>query len=185
MDGFGWPASRNAVTPSSRAETTADGDAIVDAFEKYATAIYQFAYRRLGNREDAQDVMSQVFMKASRGLDASYDEAARRAWLFRAARTAIVDIWRSYGGCPVVPLEWYTEDKPPERHTAGDAAERVARVLSRLSGTQRRVLEMRFLESRSLHETAMELGLTEGNVKVIQHRALRRAAELNMGEPDG
>jgi RNA polymerase sigma-70 factor (ECF subfamily) len=44
---------------------------------------------------------------------------------------------------------------------------------------------MRFLESRSLQETAMELGLTEGNVKVIQHRALRRAADLNMGELDG
>jgi RNA polymerase sigma-70 factor (ECF subfamily) len=185
MDGFGWLASRKAVTSSAQPEMSAAGDAIIDAFEKYATAIYQFAYRRLGNREDAQDVTSQVFMKASRGLDPSYDEAARRSWLFRAARTSIVDVWRSYGGYPVVPLEWYTEDKPPERQTASDAAERVARVLSRLNSTQRRVLEMRFLESRSLQETATELGLTEGNVKVIQHRALRRAAELNMGELDG
>jgi RNA polymerase sigma-70 factor (ECF subfamily) len=185
MDGFGWLPLRSGARPAPKDDSSADGEALLDAYDKYATAIYQFAYRRLGNREDAQDVTSQVFMKASRSLDASYDEAARRAWLFRAAKTAVVDVWRSFGGCPVVPLEWYTEDKPPARQTASDAAERVAKVLARLNPTQRRVLEMRFLESRSLQETAIELGLTEGNVKVIQHRALRRAAELNMGDLDG
>ncbi len=183
MNTFGWLSSGNA--DKSRPRATPATDALVDAYEKYATAIYQFAYRRLGNREDAQDVTSQVFMKASRGFDDSYDEASRRSWLFRAARTAIVDIWRSYGGSPVLPLEWYTEDKPPARQTASDAEARVARVLSVLNPTQRRVLELRFLESRSLQETALELGLTEGNVKVIQHRALRRAAEFDLGGLDG
>jgi RNA polymerase sigma factor (sigma-70 family) len=183
MDALGWLPSRRARTPPRR--DVPSSDALVDAYEKYATAIYQFAYRRLGNREDAQDVTAQVFFKASRGLDASFDEAAQRSWLFRAARTAIVDIWRSYGGCPVVPLEWYAEDKVPNRQIASNAPARVARVLSLLNATQRRVLELRFLESRSLLETAQELGLSQGNVKVIQHRALRRAAELDLGELDG
>jgi RNA polymerase sigma-70 factor (ECF subfamily) len=182
MDALGWLTSRRAAAAPRDSPRV---DALVDAYEKYATAIYQFAYRRLGNREDAQDVTSQVFFKASRGLDPTYDEAARRSWLFRAARTAIVDIWRSYGGCPVVPLEWYSEDKMPTRTVESNAPERVARLLAKLNPTQRRVLELRFLESRSLAETAKELGLTEGNVKVIQHRALRRAAELDTGELDG
>jgi RNA polymerase sigma-70 factor (ECF subfamily) len=183
MDALGWlPSRRTRTTPQRDAPSSI---ALVDAYEKYATSIYQFAYRRLGNREDAQDVTAQVFFKASRGLDASFDEAAQRSWLFRAARTAIVDIWRSYGGCPVVPLEWYTEDKLPSRRADSDAPARVARVLSLLNPTQRRVLELRFLESQSLQETARELGLTEANVKVIQHRALRRAAELDLGEHDG
>lgn len=179
MGRFGWPTPQGAERPTPRIPPSSD--ALIDAYEKYATVIYQFAYRRLGNREDAQDVTAQVFMKASRGLNESFDEASRRSWLFRAARTAIVDIWRSYGGCPVVPLDWYTEDKPPARQTASDAEARVARVLSILNPTQRRVLELRFLESRSLLETAAELGLTEGNVKVIQHRALRKAAEFDLG----
>jgi RNA polymerase sigma-70 factor (ECF subfamily) len=158
---------------------------LVDAYEKYAVAIYRFAYRRIGNKDDAQDVTAQVFLKASRGLDPSYDEAAQRSWLFRAARTAIVDVWRSYGSCPVVPLEWYSEDTPPNLQTSSDAPVRVERILARLNPVQRRVLELRFLEGRSLLETARELGLTEGNVKVVQHRALRRAAELEGGRGDG
>lgn len=152
--------------------------AVAEAFERYAELIYRFAYRRLGNRESAQDVVAQVFAKATRGLDPAFGEDARRAWLFRAARTAIVDEWRSYGECPAVPLEWYAEELTYSPQADSQAQQRVARILARLTEAQRRVLELRFLEGKSLVETAQELGITEGNVKVLQHRALRRAAEL-------
>ena len=153
-----------------------------ETFEKYAAVIYRFAFRRLGNRESAQDVTAQVFLKAARGMDLSFSEEARRAWLFRAARTAIVDHWRSYGECPAVPLEWYAEEPLHAAEADSSAVARVERILARLNPMQRRVLELRFLEGRSLIETAQELGTTEGNVKVLQHRALRRAAELDTGE---
>lgn len=153
-----------------------------ETFEQYASAIYRFAFRRLGNRESAQDVTAQVFLKAARGMDPSFSEEARRAWLFRVARTAIVDVWRSYGECPAVPLEWYAEEPSHAIEADSKAAARVESILARLNPVQRRVLELRFLEGRSLIETAQELGTTEGNVKVLQHRALRRAAELDAGE---
>ncbi len=160
-------------------------DAVADAFTAYAVAIYQFAYRRLGNRADAEDVTSQVFFKASRAFDATYSEPQRRAWLFRAARTAIVDIWRSYGGGSVIPLDWYVESPAPVKAVDDRASIRVEKILAMLNPAQRRVLELRFLEGRSLLEAAAELGYTEANVKVIQHRALRRAAALEAGAPHG
>jgi RNA polymerase sigma-70 factor (ECF subfamily) len=171
---------------SGRIAKSEDSEGVVaEAYDKYAVAIYRFAFRRLGNRDDAEDVTSQVFLKAARGLDPSYDEAARRSWLYRAARTAIVDVWRSYGETSVIPLEWYVEE-PPTAPAAqpSDAPLRVERILGRLNANQRRVLELRFLEGRSLLETAKELGMTEANVKVIQHRALRRAAELESERTD-
>ncbi|MGH2460322.1 MAG: RNA polymerase sigma factor [Chloroflexota bacterium] len=155
---------------------------ISKAFEEYATQIYRFAYRRLGNRENAQDVTAQVFLKAARGMDLSFNEEARRAWLFRVARTAIADVWRTYGETSVVPLEWYVEEPVRAVQADADAPAHLERALSQLNDKQRRVLELRFLEGRSLSETAQELGTTEGNVKVMQHRALRRAAELDSGE---
>lgn len=185
MNPRSWFTSPGVDARAVPLEATGVSNAIVEAYEKYAVAIYRFAYRRLGNRDDAQDVTAQVFLKASRGLDGSFDEAAQRSWLFRAARTAIVDIWRSYGNVPVVPLDWYSEDTTPTYQANSDAPARVERVLSRLNPVQRRVLELRFLEGRSLQETAQELGMTEGNVKVVQHRALRRAAELEGVKSDG
>lgn len=178
----GWPGARDARSRRVVDKRSPAPEALVDAYEKYAAQIYRFAYRRLGNRDDAQDVTAQVFLKATRSFDSSFNEDARRAWLYRAARTAIVDVWRSYGEIPAVPLDWYAEDSPPIDRGAGDAADRVERVLAQLNPVQRKVLELRFLGGRSLQETARELGMTEGNVKVVQHRALRRAAELAGGK---
>lgn len=171
---------------SAQPSVAADNPTAGDAFEQYSVAIYRFAYAKLGNREDAQDVTAQVFLKAARGLQATFSEEARRAWLFRAARTAVVDVWRSYGGSNVVPLEWYAEEPKSAAFASSSADERVKHILAQLPLNQRRVLELRFLEGRSLLETAAELGLTEANVKVIQHRALRRAAALegNQGDDD-
>jgi RNA polymerase sigma-70 factor (ECF subfamily) len=174
---LGWPGPDKPDEKRSPTDQ-ADHSALTDAFERYATSIYRFAYRRLGNPEDAQDVTSQVFFKAAKGLKREFDEEARRAWLFKAARSAIADIWRSYGDYPAVPLEWYAEESGGQARADSDAAIQVSRILSALPTPQRKVLEMRFLEGKSLRETALELGTTEGNVKVIQHRALRRAAEL-------
>lgn len=156
--------------------------AVGEAFDRYADSIYRFAYRRLGNREDAQDVTAQVFLKAARALDPSFSEAERRAWLFRAARTAIVDVWRAYGDVPVISIEWYDADWPepePRRPDRGDreAIARVQRLLACLKPVQRQVLELRFLRGFTLAETARELGISESNAKIIQHRAVRRAAQ--------
>lgn len=171
-------APEKASRTSSEAEPTT-ADVVSEMFERYATEVYRFAYRRLGNREDAQDVTAQVFLKATRSLDPTFSEEARRAWLFRAARSAVVDVWRSYGDCPVVPLDWYVEEpSPPVRENPG-AAPRLEQILARLEPRQRRILELRFLRGSTLAETAAELGITEGHAKVLQHRALRRAAELD------
>ena len=170
-------AARVGVDPAVRAVLSAD-------FEQYAAAIYRFAYRRLGNRESAEDVTAQVFLKAARGIDLSFGEEARRAWLFRAARTAIADIWRSYGDDRVGSLDWFAEEPVRVAAVESDAVARVQQILAQLSPTYRRVLELRFLEGKSVAETARELGTTAGNVKVLQHRALRRAAELEVGGRD-
>jgi RNA polymerase sigma-70 factor (ECF subfamily) len=55
--------------------------------------------------------------------------------------------------------------------------ESVGRVLSCLPARARSVLELRFLHGYSVEETAQALGITPGNVKVIQHRALAKAAD--------
>ncbi len=55
---------------------------------------------------------------------------------------------------------------------------RVQALLRRLPDQYRRVLELRFLERLSVAETARAMGVTNGNARVLQYRALRRAALL-------
>ena len=58
------------------------------------------------------------------------------------------------------------------------AAEKVGRIMDLLSANYRQVLELRFLKGYSLKETAQAMGITEGNAKVLQHRALQKAVKL-------
>ncbi|MDP9468121.1 MAG: sigma-70 family RNA polymerase sigma factor, partial [Chloroflexota bacterium] len=70
---------------------------------------------------------------------------------------------------------------PTAEADADSASAAVARLLKRLPEQYARVLELRFLQRLSVAETAERLGVTHGNAKVLQYRALRRAASL--GEP--
>src|SRR5271166_132638 len=58
------------------------------------TAIYRFIYTKVGNREEAEDLTSQVFIKAIRAVDSSRDAESVQHWLFQVARTTVADHWR-------------------------------------------------------------------------------------------
>ena len=147
----------------------------------YMDAIYQFLYTRVGNREDAEDLVSEVFLKASRQLDLKREEAGIAKWLFTVARTVLADHWRLYyRAAPMVPLEEELIPEPEQISEGRVGEQRVAEILAVLPERSRAVLELRFLRGYSVAETAQELGLTSDNVKVIQHRALAKVAKLQM-----
>jgi RNA polymerase sigma-70 factor (ECF subfamily) len=154
-------------------------------YDALGDQLYRFFYHQVGNREEAEDLTSEVFLKASRLLDGSRDEASQRAWLRQAARTALADHWRRFYRGPTTPLA----GDPAPRALADGTAEpqrtvRLPELLARLPENYRRVLELRFLEGCSVRETAAALGLSPGNVKVLQYRAVQRAAELGLA-PEG
>lgn len=175
------------------AAPAADSAAVLQClYDAHATKIYRQIYRRVGNREDAEDLTAQVFMKALQSLDSTRDEASQVAWLYQVVRTTIVDHWRAYypaqGHAASLDAlqEAYGYESPaaiitsptPEDDDLADR--RVASVLSALPENYRRVLTLRFLEGYSLKETAAALHVSEGNVKVLQHRALQKASTLRL-----
>lgn len=147
--------------------------------------IYRYIYSKVGNREDAEDLTSQIFVKAVRSVDAGRGPLSMQKWLFQVARTTIADYWRAYYRAPASSLEelldagWEGpfdegEDAPP----SDVPGERVQRILQALPPQYREVLNCRFLLNLSIKETAARLSLTEANVKVLQSRALKRAADI-------
>ncbi len=159
-------------------------------YAKHVVGIYRFVYARVGNRPDAEDLTAQVFIRAVEQLDTSRDPRQIAAWLYRVAQNAIADHWRAFYRLPIVGIDhvavgWEpVEDSPIPVVPNDHANARVRETLSRLPVRYRRVLELRFLERLSVAETAAAMGITNGNAKVLQYRALRRAAAVG-GASDG
>jgi RNA polymerase sigma-70 factor (ECF subfamily) len=160
-------------------------------YAEHVTSIHRFIYARVGNRPDAEDLTGQVFMRAVEQLEVNRPPAQVSAWLYRVAQNAVADYWRAFYRLPQVGMEqvavaWEPMAVTPPTQLDADAASAAAavrRLLKRLPDQYARVLELRFLHRLSVAETAERLGISHGNAKVLQYRALRRAALL--GEPDG
>src|SRR5438128_10352734 len=58
--------------------------------------IYRYVYSNVGNRQEAEDLTSQIFLKVVRSLDLKRDPRSMRTWLFQVARTTIADYWRPF-----------------------------------------------------------------------------------------
>src|SRR5437667_10475510 len=97
--------------------------------------IYRYVYSKVGNREEAEDLTSQIFIKAIRGIDTERGPQSMQKWLFQVARTTIADYWRVYYRVSVNSLEELLEagwEGPTEEEPAAISSrplERVQRIL--------------------------------------------------------
>ena len=148
----------------------ADPARFVEIYERYVDRIYAFVSRRSENRAAAEDITSQVFEQALgaigrfewRGLPVS-------VWLFRIASNALADHWRERArDLRQEPLDL------PDRSELEDIERRIElyQHVEQLPDLQRQVIEMRFVEEKSIREVAAALDRSEGAVKQLQLRAL-------------
>lgn len=153
-------------------------------YQEHLGMIYRYVYSKVGNREEAEDLTTQIFMKAVHNIDTQRGQQSMQAWLFQVAHTTVADYWRHYYRADVRSLEELQDagwEGPVEKEVTLNSqapSEKVHALLSRLPEQQREVLTCRFLLHLSIKETALRMGITEANVKVTQFRALKRAAEL-------
>ena len=148
-------------------------------YQDNVVGIYQLAYRRVGNAADAEDVAEDVLMQTLKTLRLPAPVHNVRSYLVKTARTVLADHWRRHYAAKDAANE--LEQLPVGALVAPpnvDASERAARLLALLPDSSRRILELRFLRGFSVREAANEMGVSESNARVMQFRALRKAAEL-------
>jgi RNA polymerase sigma-70 factor, ECF subfamily len=171
--------------PHFSSQVTGEVQEFQRLYQENLGPVYRYIYSKVRNREEAEDLTAQVFLKAARSLDLKRDTVSMRTWLFQVARTSIADYWRMrYRGATssledLLEAGWEgpVDEEAPLAHSSR-AAERVHDILQALPERDREVLTCRFLLNLSLRETADRMGLTESNIKVMQFRALKRAAQL-------
>lgn len=149
-----------------------DSARFADLYERNFHRVYAYILRRVRDRAEAEDLTAEVFHQALAHLNNfEWRGLPFSAWLFRIASNAIADRWKRAAresGNPVDP-EIAGSDAGPEeiQHQAS-----VFRQVTTLPADQRRVIEMRFAQEKSIREIARELGRTEGAVKQLQFRGL-------------
>ncbi len=165
-----------------------DHTALSTLYDRHFTKLYRFIYRHVNHIHDAEDLTSEVMLRMVTQLPTYRRQSLYSTWLYGIARHAIADFWRKhyrvreqlvaeYGaiGADGAPVDIIPET---EHDPAEQLRHKAAQVFDQLPANYRLVLQHRFFDQQSLAETATAMQTTVSNIKVLQHRALKKAAEL-------
>jgi RNA polymerase sigma-70 factor, ECF subfamily len=175
------PASRRAPEQAEERllveAAQKDPARFAELYEINFERVYAFVARRVGDRDAAEDLTSEVFHKALANLRRfEWRGAPFAAWLLRIAANAIADRAQRAG-------KELAMDNPPETPVDATAIvdleevehqAQLFRLVEQLPSDQRRIIAMRFAEEKSIREIAQQLGRTEGAVKQLQFRGLHK-----------
>ncbi|MDT4999312.1 MAG: hypothetical protein QOK12_1417 [Mycobacterium sp.] len=153
-------------------------------YEDNATWVYRTIFARVGNQPDAEDLTAEVFLAALRPLRLTVTVAEVRAYLRATARTVLAAHWRETLGREITSIDDMAFPAPDSDEAISTAPQRVHGILESLPEQYRQILDLRFLQGRSIKDSAAVMGVSVANAKVLQHRALRLAAQVNDKDKD-
>jgi RNA polymerase sigma-70 factor (ECF subfamily) len=158
---------------------------LAEMYRAYAADLQRFISNKVGDPTVAEDLTSTVFLKALRWLREDQSAESARGWLYATARTTIVDYWQAQSQYEMRSLSGLEEQLLKSGDTAfadQQVETRVQHLLSLLPERDRTILTLRYLQGYSAAEIAAALGTSAGHIRVLQLRALRRAAQVETME---
>ncbi len=183
------PNSRagDAVTPDERNEDAAlarraangEAEAFGVLYDRYVDSVYRYVYYRVRNEAEAEDVTSDVFMRALKAMPRYEPRQAFLAWLYRIARNAVIDRSRRVASRQQVSFEdalaHLNADQvvdPDAGLLTGSDASAVRRAMQRLTPLQQEVLVLRYVEGFDTKSISKLIGKRDGTIRGIEFRAL-------------
>lgn len=168
-----------------KAAQEGDTDAFGVLYDQYVDMVFRYVLFRVGgDRAFAEDVTSETFLRALRSIGSvSYQGRDVGAWFVTIARNIVFDHVKSSR----YRLEVTTAELQDNREETGGPEQEVMteatnaellRCVSQLGDDQRECIQLRFIEGKSVSEVAALMDRNEGAVKALQHRAVRRLAQI-------
>ncbi len=155
--------------------------AFSELYRAHLRDVYSYAYYRIGNHHDAEDLTEQTFLQAYRHFERAQRESngrPLRPWLIRIAHNLAANYYRDRSRRPLTQLEDASVlTSPQETERVVEEREEVKEVLegvSKLPEDRREALIMRFALGMDNREIARAMGKTEGATKVLLHRAIKQ-----------
>jgi RNA polymerase sigma-70 factor (ECF subfamily) len=165
-----------------------DGEAFGKLYDRYVDTVYRFIYYRVNDRALAEDFTSETFLRALRRISTiSYQGRDIGAWFVTIARNIVLDHLKSARHRLEVstPDSVESSDRAPSPEAAvleSMASQRLMAAVGQLGEEQRECVMLRFIQGFSVSETAQVMGKNDGAIKALQHRAVRKLAELVAGQ---
>lgn len=164
-----------------------DEQALSELYTLYFPRVYRYILARTGNTYDAEDLAEEVFIRVIEAIERfEWRDAPFSAWLFRIAHNAVISQRRKEGarGRSAQLVDGHATESagPEELVEARLTLNAIMKAAEKLPDAQRQVIAFRFAAGLSVAETARAMGKGEGNVKVIQHKAIVKLREM-MGQP--
>ncbi|PIC71940.1 MULTISPECIES: RNA polymerase sigma factor SigX [unclassified Sporosarcina] len=160
-------------------------------YEDYNRDVFNFLTYLTRNREVAEDLMHEVYVRVLKSYGRFEGKSSEKTWLFAIAKNVSIDFFRKQSTSMKhtnIHFNWETEqlisiDHSPEHLVeAGEEQKQVLEALHTCTGDQKMVILMRFFQDLSIAETAEVLSWTESKVKTTQHRAIKALkAKLEAG----
>ncbi len=161
-----------------------DQNAFGALYDRYVDVVFRFVLFRVGDRPLAEDLTSETFLRALRRISSvSYQGRDVGAWFVTIARNLVLDHVKSsryrLEMTTADILDSSADDRGPEHQVVEEAtATELMRCVAQLGRDQQECIMLRFMQGMSVAETAAVMGRNEGAVKALQHRAVRRLAQL-------
>lgn len=159
-----------------------DTQALAEIYDRYAGPIYRYLYRILGDAAQAEDLTSEVFLRLLQVLDTPRAPRARlQGWLYRVAHNLAMDCFRQGAKASTMALDerlTAAGDTPSDVVEKQQTQQRLRQAIGQLTRDQQQVILLRFGEGFKVAEVAQLMGKSEGAVKILQHRAIKRLRKL-------
>ena len=169
-----------------------DAEAFGKIYDRYIDTVFRFVYFRIGNRQLAEDLTADTFLRALKRISSfTWQGRDLGAWLVTIARNLVADHFKSGRYRLEVTtgdvLDADTAERGPEGSPEAAVVDHITNValltaVKQLNPEQQECIVLRFLQGFSVAETAQAMGKNEGAIKALQYRAVRALARLL---PDG
>lgn len=177
------PLDRPEVEPPAETKEEVDRG-FEQLYRDHLRDVYSYAYYRIGNHHDAEDLTEQTFLQAYRHYARARRESdgrPLRPWLIRIAHNLAANYHRDRSRKPQTPLD--SIEPPAAKHTTEAVVEgreelrAVMENIQKLPEERREALVMRFALGMDNREIARAMGKTDGATKVLLHRAIKQLQE--------
>jgi RNA polymerase sigma-70 factor (ECF subfamily) len=167
-----------------------DQEAFAQVYDLFVEPLYRFIYFKVGNKSEAEDLTSEVFLKAWSSAQESGQLAVKTlpAFLYRIARNTVIDYYRrkklnlGLDEALETPDEPVGPDSPAADFDLAIDRELLTKALEQLKDEYREVIVMRYIDDLSTAEIAVILEKNKGAVRVTQHRALEALKKILTNE---